>query len=79
MAQAPLENGSSFDRLSLSQDLLIAPKVDIGGNQVAEALMVALVAVAVGEGDLLPLESGYTGEHCLGFGPLLTVGDTPAV
>lgn len=50
MAQAPLEHGFAFDLLSLFQDLLIAPEVDIGGRQVAEALVVALVIVVVDEG-----------------------------
>lgn len=50
MAQAPLEHGFSFDLLSLFQDLRIAPEVDIGGRQVSEALVVALVVVVVDEG-----------------------------
>ena len=49
MAQAPLEHGFSFDLLSLFQDFLIAPKVDVSGRQVAQALVVALVIVIVDE------------------------------
>ena len=56
MAQAPLEHGFSFDLLSLFQDLLIAPEVDIGGRQVSEALVVALVVVMVDEGGDLPFQ-----------------------
>ena len=32
----------------------------------------------VRSGDLLPFESAFKSSLCLGFGPLLTVGDTPA-
>ena len=56
MAQAPLEHGFAFDLLSLFQYLLIAPEVDIGGRQVAEALVVALVVVMFDEGTDLALE-----------------------
>ena len=56
VAQAPGEHGFLFDLLSLFQDLLIAPEVDIGGRQVSEALVVALVVVVVGEGGDLPLQ-----------------------
>jgi len=49
VAQAPLEHGFSFDLLSLFQDFLIAPKVDVSGRQVAQALVVALVIVIVDE------------------------------
>ncbi|WCR15037.1 hypothetical protein JHW44_06390 [Paracoccus seriniphilus] len=45
MAQAPDEHGFSFDLLSLFQDLLCAPAIDISGRQVPKALMVALVVV----------------------------------
>ncbi len=45
MAQAPLEHGFPFDLLSLFQDLLCAPKVDVGGRQVSKALVVAMVVV----------------------------------
>jgi len=56
VAQAPLEHGFSFDLLSLFQDFLIAPKVDVSGRQVAQALVVALVIVIVDEGLDLPLQ-----------------------
>ena len=59
MAQAPLEHGFAFDLLSLFQDLLIAPEVDIGGRQVAEALVVALVVVIVDEGGDLAFEIAW--------------------
>ncbi len=56
MAQAPLEHGFAFYLLSLFQDVLIAAEVDVGGRQVAEALVVALVVVIVDEGGDLPLQ-----------------------
>lgn len=40
MAQAPLEHGFPFDFLSLFHVLFGASEVDVGGRQVAEALMV---------------------------------------
>ena len=45
-----------LDLLSLFQDLLAAPEVDVGGCQVAEALVVAAVVVVVDEGADLALE-----------------------
>ena len=56
MAQSPLEHGFSFNLLSLFQDLLIAPEVDICGRQIAEALVLALVVVIVDEGGDLALQ-----------------------
>ena len=56
MAQAPFEHGFAFELLSLFQDLLLAPEVDIGGRQVAEALLGALVVLIVDEGPDLALE-----------------------
>ena len=55
----PLEHGFAFDLLSLFQDLLIAPEVDIGGRQVADALVLALVVVMVDEGGDLPFQVKY--------------------
>src|SRR6056297_1632391 len=45
-----------FDLLSLFQDLLFAPEVDVGGYQVSKALVVALVVVMFDEGTDLALE-----------------------
>src|SRR6056297_3377247 len=56
MAQAPGEHGSSLDLLSLFQDLLCAPEVDVGGRQVSKALVVALVVVIFDKGADLALE-----------------------
>jgi hypothetical protein len=56
VAQAPLEHGFSFDLLSLLQDLLIAPEVDIGGRHVSKALVVAAVVVLVDKGADLPFQ-----------------------
>lgn len=56
VAQAPLEHGFSFDLLSLFQDLLIAPEVDVGGRHVSKALVVAAVVVVVDKAADLALE-----------------------
>ena len=56
MAQAPLNHGFSLDLLSLFQDLLIAPEVDIGGRQVSDALVVTPVVVMIDEGGNLPFQ-----------------------
>ena len=56
MAQAPLEHGFPFDLLSLFQDLLCAPEVDVGGRQVSKALVVAMVVVMFDKGADLALE-----------------------
>ena len=56
MAQAPLEHGFAFDLLSLFQDLLIAPEVDVGGRHVSKALMVAAIVVVVDKVADLALE-----------------------
>ena len=56
MAQAPCAHGFTFDFLSLFQELLIALEVDIGGRQVAQALVVSLVVVIFDEGLDLALE-----------------------
>jgi len=44
-----------FDLLSLFQDIFCPPEVGIGGRQVAEALVVAPVALVIDEGGDLPL------------------------
>jgi len=43
--QAPVLDGLSFDHIPLQQDGLAAPKVDIGGREVAQALMLAQVII----------------------------------
>jgi len=40
VAQAPRKHGFAFDLLSLFQDLLAPAEVDVGGRQVAEALVI---------------------------------------
>ncbi|WP_208347698.1 hypothetical protein [Pseudaestuariivita rosea] len=49
VAQAPFIHGFSFDLLSLFPDLLCAPKVEVSGRQVAQALVVFVVAVVSDE------------------------------
>src|SRR6056297_2896918 len=63
VAQAPLDHGFSFDLLSLFQDLLSAPEVNVGGRQVAKALVVAQVVVIFDEGADLALE--ITGQEVM--------------
>ena len=50
MDQAPVLNGLCFDFLSFCQDCRVAPEVDVGGGQIAEALVVAVVVVGLDEG-----------------------------
>jgi len=45
--QVAVLNGLCFDVLPFCQDCRTAPEVDIGGGQVAEALMVAVVVVVL--------------------------------
>jgi len=56
VAQAPGEHGFSFNLLSLFQDLLCTPVIDVSARQVPKALMVALVVVVFDEGPDLALE-----------------------
>ena len=50
MLQAPVFDGLSFDPFSLQQDGLAAPKIDVGGGEVVQALVVAPVMVVLDEG-----------------------------
>jgi hypothetical protein len=50
MAQAAVSDGEFFDLLARLEDGLAAAEVDVGGGQVAEALVVAAVIVVVDEG-----------------------------
>lgn len=50
MDQAAVLNGLRFDLLSFCQDCRPAPEVDIGGGQIAETLVVAVVVVVLDEG-----------------------------
>ena len=56
MLQAPLTDGLSLDLLSLFQDPGTASVIDVGGCQVAEALVVSAVVVVVDEGANLPFQ-----------------------
>jgi hypothetical protein len=50
MAQAAVSDGLFLDFLPGLEDRLAAAEVDVGGGQVAEALVVAAVVVVVDEG-----------------------------
>ena len=63
MAQAALDHGIVFDLLSLFQDLLSGPDVDVLGRPFPKALVVAVVVVVVDEGADLALE--ITGQEVL--------------
>jgi len=54
--QAPLLNGLPFDPFSFHQDGLAAPVIDIGGREIAQALVIALLVVVLDEGLDLSLE-----------------------
>lgn len=56
MLQAPVFDGLSFDPFSFQQDGLAAPKIDVGGGEVVEALVVAPVIVVLDEGPDLGLD-----------------------
>jgi hypothetical protein len=48
--QAPLVDGFSFDPFSFQQDCLTPPEIDIGGREVAQALVVTTVIVLLDKG-----------------------------
>ncbi len=50
MLQAPVFDGLSFDLLSLQQNGLAPPEVDIGRCQIVQALVIALMIVVRDEG-----------------------------
>ena len=54
--RAPLLDGPSFDPFSFQQDGLPSPEVDIGGREVAQALVITAVIVVLDEGLDLSLE-----------------------
>ena len=56
MLQAPVLDGPSFDPFPFQQDGLAPPEVDIGGGEVHEALVVAVVIVVLDKGPDLSLE-----------------------
>ena len=47
MLQAPLLDGLSFDLFSLQQDSSAPAEIDIGGREVAQALVVTAVIVVL--------------------------------
>ena len=56
MVQAPQFDGLSLDPLSLQQNGLAAPEVDVGRGEIVEALVVAAVVVVIDERRDLLLE-----------------------
>ncbi len=56
MLQASLFDNLSFDPYSFEQDCLAASGVDIGGNEVVEALMIPPVVIVLDEGGDRPFE-----------------------
>ena len=50
MQQASVFDGLSFDPFAFDEDCLTAPEVDIGGGEIAQALVIALVIVVRDEG-----------------------------
>src|SRR3954454_1227490 len=50
MVQAPQFDGLSLDPLSLQQNGLAAPEVDVGGREIVEALVIAPLIVVLDEG-----------------------------
>ena len=56
MKQAALFDGFAFDPFPLQHDDVAAPEVDVGGGEIAEALVVAAMVVVIDEGRDLPLE-----------------------
>jgi hypothetical protein len=49
MLQASICDGCSLDALSLGEDCLSPAEVDVGGGQIAQALMIADVAIVLDE------------------------------
>ncbi len=47
--QAPVLDGLSFDPFPFQKDGLSAPKLDIGGRKIIQALVIALVIVVLDE------------------------------
>ena len=54
--QASRFKGLLFDPFPLFQNGFVAPAVDVGGRNVAQALMISLVVVVVDEGSDLGFE-----------------------
>src|SRR5690606_9264334 len=56
MKQAALYDGFAFDPFPFQHDNVAAPEVDVGGCEIAKALVVSAVVVMIDEGRDLPLE-----------------------
>ena len=56
MLQAPMFDSLLFDLLPFDQNSLAAPEVDVGGREVAQALVVTAVIIVLDEGLDLSLE-----------------------
>ena len=56
MKQAALFDGFAFDPFSFQHDDVAAPKVDVGGSEIADAFVVAAMVVVLDERRDFPLE-----------------------
>ena len=56
MKQAALSDGFAFDPFPFQHDDVATSEVDIGGCEIADALVVAAVVVIIDEAGNLPLE-----------------------
>ena len=59
MKQAALFDGFAFDPFPFQRDDIAMPEVDVGGGEIAEALMVAAVVVVLDEGRNLSLKIAW--------------------
>ena len=57
--QAPLLDGGPFDAFAVAEDGWASTKVDVGGGQVVEALVVAVMVVVLDEAVDLGLERSW--------------------
>jgi hypothetical protein len=56
MKQAALFDGFAFDPFPFQHDEVAAPKVDVGGSEIADAFVVAAMVVVIDERRDIPLE-----------------------
>lgn len=54
MLQAAIGDGLTFDAVSLLKDGLAAPKIDVGGREIVQALVIAIVDVQLAGRALRP-------------------------
>lgn len=56
MLQAPILDCEAFEAFPFAQDFGCAPRVDVGGCEIAQALMIAAMIIVLDEGRDLRLE-----------------------